>query len=122
MAKKDGNTMSKLVLSIGILLAVIMGIGAAMEMSWANNPILVFLLIVIGALIGFKNITTGEVSGFLMGTIALILATAVANLTAIDKVIPKVGTFVQASLANFIVVVGVAAVIVSFRAVYGLVK
>lgn len=122
MAKKEGKSLGKLVLSAGIILAIIIGIGAAFEMTWANNPVLVFLLIVIGALVGFRNITAGEVSSFLMGTIALILATAVANLAAIDKVIPKVGTFVQASLANFIVIVGVAAVIVSFRAVYGLAK
>lgn len=122
MAKKSGVDMGKFILSIGVVLSIILGIGAAMEAAWASSPIFVFLLIIIGLLVGFKNITSSEVSSFLTGTIALILATAVANLTAIDRVIPKVGTFVQASLANFIVVIGVAAVIVSFKAVYNLAK
>ena len=122
MAKNKGNNMGRIVLSIGVILSIVMGVGAAMELSWANNAVLVFLLIVLGLLVGFKNISAGEVSSFLMGTIALILATAVANLSAIDEVVPKVGTFIQASLANFIVVIGVAAVIVSFKAVYNLAK
>jgi uncharacterized membrane protein len=118
VAKKSSVGMGQFILSIGVVLSIILGIGAAMEASWASSPFFVFLLIIVGLLIGFKNVSTSEASGFLTGTIALILATAVANLTAIDKVIPKVGTFVQASLANFIVVIGVAAVIVSFKAVY----
>jgi hypothetical protein len=115
VAKKSSVGMGQFILSIGVVLSIILGIGAAMEASWASSPFFVFLLIIVGLLIGFKNVSTSEASGFLTGTIALILATAVANLTAIDKVIPK---FVQASLANFIVVIGVAAVIVSFKAVY----
>ncbi len=122
MAKSSGVDKGRLVLSIGVVLAVILGVGAALETTWASSPVLMVLLILIGLIIGIKNISAGEVASFLTGTIALILATAVANLTAIDKVIPKVGTFIQASLANFIVVIGVAAVIVSFRAVYRLAK
>ncbi len=122
MAKTKGSLINKFILSVGIILAIIMGIGAAMESSWANEPLFIFLLIIIGVFIGLKNISSGEVANFLMGTIALILATAVANIASIDKIIPKVGTFIQASLANFIVIIGVAAVIVSFKAVYSLAK
>jgi uncharacterized membrane protein len=121
MAKKQVN-IGKAVFSIGVIIALVMGLGAALAAEWASRPLLMFLLILIGAVVGFKNVSSKETSSFLMGTIALILATAVANLAAIDRIIPKVGTFIQASLANFIVVVGVAAVIVSFKAVYSLAK
>lgn len=122
MAKGQKSIVSRIILWIGVLLAIVMGLGAAMGASWADDALFVFLLIVIGILIGIKNISSGEVANFLMGTIALILATTVANLSAIDKIVPKVGTFIQASLANFIVIIGVAAVIVSFKAVYNLAK
>ena len=121
MAKNEGG-FGKLLFSVGAVIAIVMGVGAAMKATWANLPWLILVLVLIGLIVGFKNVASKEVSGFLMGTISLILATAVANLIAIDTLIPGVGTFVQASLSNFIIVVGAAAVIVSFRAVYGLAK
>ena len=115
-------TMGTLLFSIAAIIAVVMGLGAAMEWCWISQPWLIVVLIAIGLIVGFRNITTKEVSSFLIGTVSLILATAVANLIAINTLIPKVGTFIQASLSNFIVVVGAAAVIVSFKAVYNIAK
>mgnify|MGYP001596618288 CR=1 FL=1 len=114
-----------IVFTVGIILAVIMGIGTAMQASWMAGKVtqwLLFVLVVMGLGVGFYNIKEKEVTPFLTGTVSLILASAVANLIAIDVLIPKVGTFIQATLGYFIVVVGAAAVVVSFKAVYGLAK
>ena len=96
-------TMGTLLFSIAAIIAVVMGLGAAMEWSWISQPWLIVVLIAIGLIVGFRNITTKEVSSFLIGTVSLILATAVANLIAINTLIPKVGTFIQASLSNFMI-------------------
>lgn len=122
MAKKQQKGMGKVLFVVGVLIALIMGIGAAMETGWASNPWLVLLLVVLGLVVGFFNIAASEVSAFLTGTVGLILATAVANLVSIDTLVRGVGTFIQASLGNFIILIGAAAVVVSFKAVYSLAK
>lgn len=108
--------------SIGVLIALIMGVGAAMGSSWATNEWLSLLLVVIGLIVGFYNISAKEILSFLVGTVALIICNAVANLTSLNALIPKLGTFVAVTLANFTTVVAVAGVIVAFRAVYEIAK
>lgn len=107
---------------IGVILAVIMGVGSAIGSAWVNNAWLVFVLVVIGLVVGFYNIATKEVHNFLVGTLTLVIASSVANLIVIDTLIPRLGTFITATISNFVVVVAAAAVIVSFKAVYALAK
>ena len=120
MEKKKGLTTT--LYSIGVIIAVIMGIGTAMGMSWATNMWFTVVLVVIGLIVGFYNISAKEVTPFLIGTVTLIIAVAVSNFAALDNLIPKIGTFIAATLANFLTVVAVAAVIVSFRSIYQLAK
>ena len=107
---------------ISVILAVIMGIGITMGSAWATNEWLIFILVVIGLVVGFYNIKVKETHHFLLGTLTLIIANTVANLTAIDTLIPKLGTFISATISNFILVAAAAAVVVSFKAVYELAK
>ena len=121
MAKSD-SSLTTMLYSIGVIIAIVMGIGTAMNQEWSTNAWLVLLLVVIGLVVGFYNITSKEVTPFLIGTIALVIANAVANFTILNTLIPKIGTFVAATLGNFITVIAAAAVVVAFRAVYGLAK
>jgi len=125
MAK--GNSISNIpatLFSLGVLIAVVIGAGTAINATWASNAWLEVLLVIIGLVVGFYNVAQKEVTTFLVGTIALIVARGAANLAALDAVIRglPVGTFLSATLTGFLMVVGAAAVVVSFRAVYGLAK
>ena len=122
MVKKGNVSASKKLFNIGALLAIILGIGSAMGATWATSPWLLLALIVVGLVAGWHNVAKESTHSFLLGVVALTLAVAVTSLTTIDKVIPKVGTFIQATLGNFVVVVGAAAIIVALRTIYGHVK
>ncbi len=125
MAKNYARSTTKLghvFYTIGVIIAVIMGIGTALDLTWSQNEWLVFILVLVGLVTGFYNITTKEVAPFLIGTVALVVVSSAARLTAIDTLLPRIGTFLDASLSNFIIVVAVAAVVVSFKAVYSLAK
>ena len=107
MAKRGLTTTLYL---IGVILALVIGVGAAMGSNWVNSPWLVF------------NIKAKELGAFLVGTVALIIANTAANLIALNTLIPGLGTFINAVVSTFIVVVAAAAVVVSFKVVYQLAK
>ncbi len=125
MAKGDSmSNLATTLYSLGVLIAVVMGAGAAINATWASNAWLSILLVVIGLVVGFYNIAQKEVTSFLIGTVALIVARSVANLGVLDSLFRgfPIGTFLNATIEGFLMVVGAAAVVVSFRAVYGLAK
>ncbi|MEK6862275.1 MAG: hypothetical protein AABY07_10010 [Nanoarchaeota archaeon] len=119
MAKRGLTTTLYL---IGVILALVIGVGAAMGSNWVNSPWLVFILVVIGLIVGLYNIKAKELGAFLVGTVALIIANTAANLIALNTLIPGLGTFINAVVSTFIVVVAAAAVVVSFKVVYQLAK
>lgn len=122
MAKKEKRNLGNLLYTVGVIIAIIMGIGTTMGSGWAQNQWISFVLVVIGLVVGFRNITATEVTPFLIGTLALIIGTSTGFLRALDVVGFALGTFLTATLGYFMMVVGTAAIVVSFRVVYGLAK
>ena len=122
MAKDTKSNLGNILFTIGVVLSLILGVGAALDASWVNSEIFALILVIIGLIVGFSNITAKEVTPFLIGTVTLIIANTAANLSVFNYLIEKVGTFITTSLSAFMMVVGAAAVVVSFKAVYGLAK
>ena len=112
------NQVGKWAFIIGAVLAIIMGIGVGLGQAWGANAWLILLLVVLGLVVGFVNITAKEVSGFLVAAIAL-LAANTANLAAANTLVPKLGSILAGIISNVILVVAPAALIVALRAVYG---
>ena len=104
---------------IGALLAIIMGLGAAAGAAFATNAWLVLLLVVLGLVVGFANITKKEVGGFLLAVAALVLVGS-ANLSAVNTLIPFVGSFLAATIDLFIVFIAPAALVVAVRSAWNL--
>ena len=106
---------------VGAILAVVMAVGSAATQAWAGNAWLVFALVVLGLIVGILNITKEETHGFLMAAVALLVAKT-ANLSAINALIPFVGTFLEAVVSNAITLVAPAAVVVALMSVYKALK
>ena len=106
---------------VGAVLAIVMAGGSAANQAWAGNAWLVFALVVLGLIVGILNITKEETHGFLMAAIALLVAKT-ANLSAINTLIPFVGTFLEAVVNNAIILVAPAAVVVALMSLYKALK
>jgi len=69
MAKKGGNLIGGWAFLVGVVIALIVGVG------FVNDPTWSVILFVIGLIIGLSNVADEEVSPFLMSAVVLIIAT-----------------------------------------------
>ncbi len=93
----------------GLILALILGFTTGV----ANGTFLT-VLVVLGLVVGFMNITQKEVHGFLLAAIALLL---VGVVTRVDS-LPFIGKELQFSLYNIVLFVAPAALVVAIREVF----
>ncbi|MBD3304204.1 hypothetical protein GF343_03595 [Candidatus Woesearchaeota archaeon] len=96
----------------GILIAVIAGLVPA----W-NTPTVMWILVILGLVVGLMNITAKETVEFLVATIALVLIG-----TAGIQTLPALGEIVTAILENIVAFVAPAALIVALKAIYELAR
>lgn len=97
---------------IGVLLAMVAGLLGA-----AYADMIAMILVVLGVIVGFLNISEKEVSSFLIAAIALLL-TGAAGL----ETLPVMGSYLGPILTNIATFVAPAVVIVALKAVYELGK
>jgi hypothetical protein len=90
---------------LGLVIAVLAGIG--LEETWFT-----WVLAVLGLVVGFLNVTSGETQGFLLAAIALMLT---AN--AVQE-IPYVGDQVTLILGNVVAFMAAAVLVVALRALF----
>lgn len=96
----------------GVLLAIVAGLLGA---TYADT--VAMILVVLGVVVGFLNISEKEVSSFLIAAIALLL-TGAAGL----ETLPAIGSYLGPILTNIATFVAPAVVIVALKAVYELGK
>lgn len=115
------NEFGKWAFLIGVLLAMIMGLVDALTLPNALGiwqPWLLFVLLILGLVIGFVNITAKEVQGFLIASIAVMVATGIAGLTNTAS-IGALGQILKSVSDHVVLLVAPASLIVALRAVYG---
>jgi len=88
---------------VGLVIAVLAGIG--LDQTWFT-----WILALLGLVVGFLNVTTGETQGFLLASIALMLS---ANSV---QEIPYVGAQLTQILANVVAFLAAAVLVVALRA------
>ena len=93
----------------GLLIAVILGL-----LTSAISTTILTILVVLGLVIGFLNITEEEVHGFLMASIALLLVGSAANIS----VLPLVGNMITSVLNNIVLFVAPAALVVAVKEIF----
>ena len=113
------NELGKWAFLIGVLLALIMGLVAALSPNALGDakPWVLFLMLILGIVIGLVNITAKEVQGFLVGSITILVAAGAAGLTNTASIVP-LGAILQNIANHVVLLVAPCALIVALRAVY----
>ena len=94
---------------VGFVMCVVAGLVVA-------EPWMYWVLAVLGLIVGFMNITAAETQGFLIASIALMLSA-----TSIIA-IPFIGLAVTAVLANVVVFISSAVLIVAITSLFEIAK
>ncbi len=95
----DRETIGKWAFIVGLVLAVLAGL--LFQPGWA-----IWVLAILGVVVGFLNVTAEETRGFLLASIALTLsATALNTLPVIGTTLSYILPFVVAFVAGGMIVV-----------------
>lgn len=117
MAKK--NNLAKVgvwAFIIGVILALIGGIVA----SFVGAAVVTSILIVLGLIVGFLNITDKETSNYLLAAVSLVIVTALGGQVLGSVAI--VGNFLSSVLTAIMTFVVPAVIIVALKAIYNIAK
>jgi len=90
----------------GVVISIVLGV------FYPDKTIIASILVLLGILVGFLNITSEEVHGFLLAAVALIISAKSVEL------VPLVGATIGHILQYIVILVAPAAVIVSLIAVW----
>ncbi|MEM4248432.1 MAG: hypothetical protein QXH80_04115 [Candidatus Nanoarchaeia archaeon] len=104
---------------IGFIVAIILGIiaGVGTVLGATTAAWLTLLLVVLGLIVGFANITAKETTAFLIAALGLLVART-AGLSAINTLIPYLGSILEGIVNYLLVIVAPAALIVAVKAFY----
>lgn len=106
---------------IGVVLAMAIGLFSA-NMEASTRGTLSLLLVLLGLVVGFLNVTEKETVPFLVAAAALMLtATSVATLQSIDFGV-GLGNYLAGIVSQIGVFVAPGAVIVAIKAIYSLAR
>ena len=100
---------------LGVLLAIVAGIGGSLVAGYMGYVTL--LLVVLGLIVGFLNVSDKELIPFLVATIAL-MSVGNATLLPLDAVLSPLGTYLQSIVNQIVVFVAPAAIILALKAIY----
>jgi hypothetical protein len=93
---------------IGMIIAIVAGF-------WDLNPIVTSLLIVLGLIVGFLNVTGRETTPFLLATVSLVIVADFGG-----KTLSEVSIVLARIFKTIVVFVVPATIIVALKAIYAL--
>jgi hypothetical protein len=110
MAKKKTNDMIRIghySFIAGIVIAVIVGL-----IPQLRGDVSIWIMVVLGIIVGLLNITAKEINSFLIAAVALIIA---SSASALSLAVIWIG--LTSILGNIIIFIAPAAIIVSIKAI-----
>ncbi len=99
---------------IGVIIAIVLGIVSL----GAATPILASLLVVLGLIVGFLNVTGGETQEFLIVAIILIVVAGMGGAGATLAGVGVIGTYLQGIFTQILAFVVPATVVVALKDVW----
>ncbi|MBN1644863.1 hypothetical protein JW851_02380 [Candidatus Woesearchaeota archaeon] len=91
---------------LGVLIAIVAGLVPAWQ-----TPTLVWVLVILGLVVGFLNITGKETTEFLVAALTLMLIGSAGA-------IPALGIIILSILANIVAFVAPAALVVALKSIW----
>ena len=112
--KKHVNAIGPWAFIAGVIIAILAAFTSGMDTT------ILMVLTVLGLLVGILNVGDNEVTKFLVGTIAFIVAGS--SLNPIFVIIPEVGAKLATAMSYMVTFVSPAAAIVALKAIYEISK
>jgi hypothetical protein len=103
---------------IGVILALIGGI--LVGLIGAGQTIVTAILVILGLIVGFVNVTDKESKDYLMAAVVLVIVAFFGGSTL--QPVPIIGSYLQSVLNAILTFVIPATIIVSLKAIYALAK
>ena len=119
MAKGKTNVLSTIgfwAFIVGLAIAVVVGIMAALGIANAIMWVIIMILIILGLVVGFLNITAKEILLFLVATIALMVAGGVFAPLATPGI--NIGNILDNILALVATLMAPAAIVAAIKALW----
>jgi len=101
---------------IGVIIAIVLGVVSL----GAAQPWLASLLVVLGLIVGFLNVTGKETKEFLLVAVVLIVAAAMGGASATLGGVQYIGPYLSGILTQVLAFVVPATVIVALKDIWGL--
>jgi hypothetical protein len=103
---------------IGVLIALVAGLAGSIApglVAWG-----VPILVILGIIVGFLNISDRETEGFVFMTVAIVVVASLSG--TFLATVPLIGGAMQAIFSNIIAFVTPAAIIVSLKAILSMAR
>jgi len=110
----DNSRIGSWAFILGVVIAIISGLAAGALAGYMQYVALV--LVLLGLVVGFLNISTREVTDFLIASIALIAIGAANSIASI----PVIGLYLASMVLYIAAFVAPAALVVALKAIYNL--
>ena len=101
---------------IGVIIAIVLGI---VSLGTAT-PILASLLVVLGLIVGFLNVTGTETKEFLLVAAVLIIATSMGGISATLSGVQYIGQYLSGIFTQVLAFVVPATIVVALKDIWGL--
>jgi hypothetical protein len=118
MAKNTSSKVGVWAFMIGIILALLGGV--LVGILGTGTTILTAILIVLGLVVGFLNVTEKETRDYLLAAVSLVLVMYCAGSVLNFNVLGKLGVYLQSVLGAITIFVVPATVVVALKAIYSL--
>lgn len=116
MAKGDSKV-GKVAFVVGVILAIILGL-FFQAAAGATQSALLSILVILGLIVGFLNITGGETNNFLIAAVSILIASQFGGNVLAEVV--GLGQYLSGILAAILTFVTAAVIIVALKAIYNL--
>ena len=111
-----GSKIGQWAFIVGVAIAVVIGLFAS-NINESTQGWLILVLVVLGLIVGFLNVTERESTPFLVAAVALLLTGTAGDTLA---VIPTIGDYLSGIVKSIAVFVAPAAIIVALKSIKSL--